>query len=207
MLLLNSAASLQILLCKGCNLWFHFQQDLVIIVSNPSKRGIEFTDVVGLAAYRDVLQRSVSVHTHERGTCGVMKRQQKGHCHPSLHRQALHECWRELISSLLLCNPTRGMWCSFLGDSLLDRYCQRSEEGGKICCYARGIDLWEKIKIRVAQINVDWYWSRKEKCNIVQILKEYLHQKRRWISPYHARSLAIIDSVKLGWQEENPLYL
>lgn len=59
------------------------------------------------------------------------------------------------MSSLFLSNPTRGMWCSFLGDRLLERYCQRSEESGKICCYASGIDLLEKIKIHVAQINVD----------------------------------------------------
>lgn len=127
-----------------------------------------------------------------------MKRQEKGSCHLSRHRQVLHECWRELISSLLLCNPTRGIWCSFLGDCLPESYCQRSEESGKICCYARGIDLWRKIKICVAQINVDWDWSRREKCNTVQIPKEYLHQKRRWISQYHARSSAITNSMKLG---------
>lgn len=37
-LLLNSAASLQILLCKG-----YFPHNLVIIVSNPRKGGIQFT--------------------------------------------------------------------------------------------------------------------------------------------------------------------
>lgn len=203
MLLLNSAASLQILLCKGCNLQFHFQQVLVIIVSNPTKSGIMFTGVVGVAACRDVLQCGVSTHTYGRGTYGAMNQQQKGCCNPGPHRQVLYECWRELISSLFLCNPTRGMCCLFLGDCLLEGYCQRSEESGKICCYARGIDLWKKIKIRVAQINVDWDWSRREKCNNVQILKEYLHQKKRWISQHHARSLAMTNSVKLGGRKSS----
>lgn len=117
--------------CKRCNLWCRFLQDSVIIVSNPRKWGIEFIGVAGLVVYRDVLQcRARYQYIHERRSCRAMKRQQKGRCPLSLHRQVLHDCWRELISSLFLCNPTGVIWCSFLGDCLLERFCQRSEGSG-----------------------------------------------------------------------------
>ena len=74
----------------------------MIIVSNPRKLGVEFIGLVGLAAYSDVLQCSVSIQACERATCRAMKWQQKGCCHLSRRRQALRECWRELSSSLFL---------------------------------------------------------------------------------------------------------
>lgn len=42
----------------------------MIIVSNLTKQGIEFIGGVGLAAYRDVLQCGISIHTPERDLRG-----------------------------------------------------------------------------------------------------------------------------------------
>lgn len=86
---------------------------------------------------------------------------------------------------------------------LTGKNCQRWKESGKICCNAGGIDLWEKIKIRVAQINVDWDWSRTEKAEQKNVTLFICTKKRRRISQYHARSLAITSRVKFGGRKSS----
>lgn len=172
----------------------------MIIVSNHAKQGIEFIGGVGLAACSDLLQCGVSIHTHERDL----------RSDEAAAKRPLFVIW---VRTEKRCVSAGGSWSPLcfcvtpLGEcgahfwviAYWKRYCQRLEESGKSCCCARGIDLWEKIKVRVAHINVDWDWSRREKRNIVQILKQYLHQKRRRISHYCARSLVITKyNVKLG---------